>query len=230
MKQSCFIFLHPSSLTLHPSSLPMSLSLSTPVLELSKQGIARLGAPTARKLALALASASDKRDASEATVEDLLNYLPMRYEDRSNLARIADLSDGTEASLELYVRVAGGEILLLGGALGAGKTVFVKGLAAALGVDPDEVSSPSFTLVNRYDEGRLTLYHLDLYRLAEGPGAAHAVELEELLSDERAVIVIEWAERMGRYRLPPSTFRVHIDGDGEDPRRIRITHAADPEG
>ena len=46
------------------------------------------------------------------------------------------------------------------------------------------------------------LYHLDLYRLAEGPAAAHAVELEELLADERAVIVIEWAERMGNYRLP----------------------------
>ncbi len=86
----------------------MSLSLTTPVLELSKHAIARLGAPTARKLALALANASDKRDASEATIEDLLNYLPMRYEDRSNLARIADLSDGVEASLELYVRVAGG--------------------------------------------------------------------------------------------------------------------------
>jgi ATP-dependent DNA helicase RecG len=86
----------------------MSLSLTTPVLELSKQGVSRLGAATARKLALALASSSGKRDAGEATVEDLLNYLPMRYEDRSNLARIADLSDGTEASLELYVRVAGG--------------------------------------------------------------------------------------------------------------------------
>ncbi|MCA1632350.1 MAG: ATP-dependent DNA helicase RecG [Acidobacteria bacterium] len=86
----------------------MSLSLTTPVLELSKQGVARLGAATARKLGLALAVGSGKRDAGEVSVEDLLNYLPMRYEDRSNLARIADLSDGVEASLELYVRVAGG--------------------------------------------------------------------------------------------------------------------------
>jgi tRNA threonylcarbamoyladenosine biosynthesis protein TsaE len=123
----------------------------------------------------------------------------------------------------------GGEVLLLSGTLGAGKTVFTKGLAAGLGLDPAEVSSPSFTLVNRHGEGRLVLYHLDLYRLAEGPGAAHAVELEELLADERAVIVIEWAERMGRYRLPETTWRVHIDGDGEDPRRIRITRAADTE-
>ncbi|MDT7689285.1 MAG: tRNA threonylcarbamoyladenosine biosynthesis protein TsaE [Acidobacteriota bacterium] len=122
-------------------------------------------------------------------------------------------------------RLAGGEILLLSGTLGAGKTVFAKGLAAGLGLDASEVSSPSFTLVNRYGEGRLVLYHLDLYRLAEGASAAHAVELDELLADESAVIVIEWAERMGRYRLPPTVWRVHIEGDGEDPRRIRITRA-----
>ncbi len=85
----------------------MSLSLSTPILTLPKFGIERLGQQTARRLALALASVAGKRDASEATVEDLLHYLPMRYEDRSNLARIVDLTDGVEASLELYVRVAG---------------------------------------------------------------------------------------------------------------------------
>jgi ATP-dependent DNA helicase RecG len=85
----------------------MSLSLDTPVLHLSEQGITRLGAQTARRLALAVANVTGKADAGEVTVEDLLNYLPMRYEDRSNLARIADLTDGVEASLDLYVRVAG---------------------------------------------------------------------------------------------------------------------------
>jgi ATP-dependent DNA helicase RecG len=67
-----------------------------------------MGAQTARRLALALANVSGKSDAGEVSVEDLLNYLPMRYEDRSNLSRIADLADGVEASLDLYVRVAGG--------------------------------------------------------------------------------------------------------------------------
>ncbi|MGH9902298.1 MAG: tRNA (adenosine(37)-N6)-threonylcarbamoyltransferase complex ATPase subunit type 1 TsaE, partial [Pyrinomonadaceae bacterium] len=119
--------------------------------------------------------------------------------------------------------LAGGEILLLDGPLGAGKTVFVKGVAAALGIEVDEVTSPSFTLVNRYDGGRLTLYHLDLYRLDEGHGAAHAVDLDELLTDERAVIVIEWAERMGRYPLPPTVWRVSISGDGEEPRHIEVS-------
>jgi len=132
-----------------------------------------------------------------------------------------------EAGRRVGERLAGGEILLLSGTLGAGKTVFVKGLAAGLGLDAAEVSSPSFTLVNRHAEGRLVLYHLDLYRLAEGPAAAHAVELDELLADERAVIVIEWAERLGHYRLPASVWRVHIEGDGEDPRRITIKSGAD---
>jgi ATP-dependent DNA helicase RecG len=86
----------------------MLLSLDTPVLQLAEHGIPRLGAQTARRLALALANVSGKSDAGEVSVEDLLNYLPMRYEDRSNLSRIADLEDGVEASLDLYVRVAGG--------------------------------------------------------------------------------------------------------------------------
>jgi ATP-dependent DNA helicase RecG len=84
------------------------ITLNTPIVELYRFGIPRFGQGMARKLGLALASLAAKTDATEATVEDLLNYLPMRYEDRSNLARIENLSDGTEASLELYVRVAGG--------------------------------------------------------------------------------------------------------------------------
>jgi ATP-dependent DNA helicase RecG len=86
----------------------MSLTLDTPVLHLAEHGIARLGVQMSRRLALALAHVAGKADAGEVTVEDLLNYLPMRYEDRSNMARIADLTDGVEASLDLYVRVAGG--------------------------------------------------------------------------------------------------------------------------
>lgn len=127
-----------------------------------------------------------------------------------------------ELGAQVGQHLAGGEIILLSGALGAGKTVFVKGMAGALGMDTDEVTSPSFTLVNRYDDGRLTLYHLDLYRLNEGATAAHAVDLDELLTDERAVIVIEWAERMGRYPLPSPVYRIQITGDGDEPREIVI--------
>src|SRR5262245_66418259 len=123
---------------------------------------------------------------------------------------------------QVGARLDGGEILLLSGPLGAGKTIFVKGICAALGVAEEDVTSPSFTLVNPH-AGRLQLYHLDLYRLDEGASAAHAVDLDDLLADDTSVIVIEWAERMGSYPLPEnSVWRVEIAGDGDDPRRIDI--------
>src|SRR6202022_4023790 len=104
-------------------------------------------------------------------------------------------------TFELGVRIGrqlrGGEILLLDGPLGAGKTVLVKGIARALGLDEEEVTSPSFTLVNPH-QGRLLLYHIDLYRLDEGASAAHAVDLDEILTDERAVVIIEWGDRLGQ--------------------------------
>ena len=118
-------------------------------------------------------------------------------------------------------QLAGGEVLLLSGPLGAGKTIFVKGLAGSLGIDAEEVTSPSFTLVNPYT-GRLRLFHIDLYRLDRGALAAHAVDLDELLMDEQAVIVIEWAERLGRYHLPANVWRITISGDGDEPREISI--------
>ena len=126
-----------------------------------------------------------------------------------------------ELGFDIGKQLSGGEIILLRGPLGAGKTLLVKGMAHALGVDEDDVSSPSFTLVNPYD-GRLRLYHIDLYRLDEGASAAHAVDLDELLSDEHAVIVIEWAERMGHYPLPPTAWTISITGDGDAPRTISI--------
>lgn len=125
---------------------------------------------------------------------------------------------------QLGEQLNGGEILLLSGSLGAGKTVFVKGIAEALGIEPEEVTSPSFTLVNPYS-GRLQLYHLDLYRLDTGPAAAHAVDLGELLTDDKAVIVIEWAERLGSYPLPGTVLNIEISGDGDEPRSIAISRA-----
>lgn len=115
----------------------------------------------------------------------------------------------------------GGEIILLDGPLGAGKTMLVKGIASALGIDQEDVTSPSFTLVNPH-YGRLLLYHIDLYRLDEGATAAHAVDLDEILTDEKAVVIIEWAERLGRYPLPQNFWRISLNGDGDEPRRITL--------
>lgn len=86
----------------------MKLNLQTSLLDLHKYEIANLSVAMARKLALAVASFVYKNELAEVTVEDLLNYFPMRYEDRSNLLPIDELTDGQEASVELYARVAGG--------------------------------------------------------------------------------------------------------------------------
>lgn len=133
-----------------------------------------------------------------------------------------DESETFAIGKQLGSQLRGGEILLLDGPLGAGKTIFVKGLAAGLDVDADEVTSPSFTLVNPY-RGRLPIFHIDLYRLDAGATAAHAVDLDELLGDESAVIVIEWAARLGRYPLPPCVWHVKIQGDGDAARNIVIS-------
>src|SRR5688572_4329922 len=89
-------------------AMPSAISLDTPVEDLHKFRIARLGENPSRKLASALASQVHKRNRSEATVDDLLTYLPMRYEDRSRTAAIIDLQDGLEASLDLTVTHAHG--------------------------------------------------------------------------------------------------------------------------
>ncbi|MEO6390927.1 MAG: tRNA (adenosine(37)-N6)-threonylcarbamoyltransferase complex ATPase subunit type 1 TsaE [Pyrinomonadaceae bacterium] len=115
-----------------------------------------------------------------------------------------------------------GDVVLLSGQLGAGKTVFTKGIAAALGVHADEVHSPSFTLVNFYP-GALPLYHIDLYRLNASAETAYAVDLDEILQDASAVVVIEWAERLGNFPLPATVWRVSIEGDGDEPRSICIS-------
>lgn len=118
--------------------------------------------------------------------------------------------------------LAGGEIVLLSGELGAGKTLFVKGVLSALRFDEAEVTSPSFTLVNVY-EARLKVFHIDLYRLNDGAAAGYAVDLDEILRDEQAVVLIEWAERLRDFPLPEKIIKITIAGDGDEPRRISIS-------
>jgi tRNA threonylcarbamoyladenosine biosynthesis protein TsaE len=112
----------------------------------------------------------------------------------------------------------GGEVVLLSGELGAGKTAFVRGLAGGLGVDPDEVASPTFVLLTSHP-GRLTLHHADLYRL-RGGGDDRELGLEEL-PGPRGVLAVEWAERLSACPWP-RVLRVSLEHAGGDDRRIRI--------
>ncbi len=120
----------------------------------------------------------------------------------------------------LAASLAPGSVVLLFGDLGAGKTAFVRGMAAGLGVDPADVSSPTFTLIQEYrraGRGVTALYHVDLYRL-EG-AEIDDLGLDELTSSG-AVAAIEWAEKLAR--PVRGAVRVYITEDGEDGRRIEI--------
>jgi tRNA threonylcarbamoyladenosine biosynthesis protein TsaE len=108
-----------------------------------------------------------------------------------------------------------GDLLVLSGDLGAGKTVFAQGVARGLGV-PDQVTSPTFALVQTYD-GRLLLHHLDVYRL-EHVNEALDLGLAEMLDDD-AVVLIEWGETIAPV-LPHQYLEVHLSHGTSNDRRL----------
>ncbi|MGB7202528.1 MAG: tRNA (adenosine(37)-N6)-threonylcarbamoyltransferase complex ATPase subunit type 1 TsaE [Pyrinomonadaceae bacterium] len=116
----------------------------------------------------------------------------------------------------------GGEVVLLYGGLGVGKTLLTKGILDALDYDIDEVTSPSFTLVNLYKTAKFDVYHIDLWRLDSNTDAAEAVGLSEILEKENIVTIIEWADRLGEISLAGNVLRVFIEGDGDEPRHVTI--------
>jgi tRNA threonylcarbamoyladenosine biosynthesis protein TsaE len=109
-------------------------------------------------------------------------------------------------------------VVLLIGNLGAGKTTLAKGIVQGLGAaSPDEVSSPTFTLIHEYGEGRV--YHIDLYRLEE-PREVATLGLEELF-DRDAVVLIEWGERFPQL-MPDDRVEIHIRATEDDSREIEV--------
>ena len=113
----------------------------------------------------------------------------------------------------------GGEVIELLSDLGGGKTAFVRGLARGMG-SSDMVRSPSFTLSNQYQAGKLTLYHFDFYRL-DTPGIMER-ELAEILEDPHAVVVIEWGGSAAAV-LPPDRLMVQIKPTGETSRQFHFS-------
>ena len=126
--------------------------------------------------------------------------------------------DETQAvARDLAARLKPGDVVLLSGKLGTGKTAFVRGLAVGLEIDPEAVSSPTFTLVHEYRGGRLVLYHADLYRLDSATTAD--LGLEET-SVEAAVLAIEWHDRLTH--VMPGAIDVVMELTGETTRRITV--------
>jgi tRNA threonylcarbamoyladenosine biosynthesis protein TsaE len=110
-------------------------------------------------------------------------------------------------------------VVLLIGNLGAGKTTLAKGIINGLGVaEPEDVTSPTFTLIHEYGEGRV--YHIDLYRLDRAEQVA-TLGLDEIF-DREAVVLIEWGERFP-HLLPDGRIAIRIESLNEDSRRIEIT-------
>jgi len=132
----------------------------------------------------------------------------------------------TEAlAAELARTLRGGECVALHGDLGAGKTQFVRGLVRGLGGNPRAVSSPTFVLLNVYDAGRLTVYHLDAYRVS-GAEDFESIGFAELL-EQGGVVVVEWAGRV-KDLLPADRIEVRIEPLGGDRRRIEVDHNPPP--
>jgi tRNA threonylcarbamoyladenosine biosynthesis protein TsaE len=125
-------------------------------------------------------------------------------------------------------RLKAGDAVLLHGGLGAGKTLLTKGVMNALEFAVDEVTSPSFTLVNHYRTPALDVFHIDLWRIEAGAHAAFDVGLDEILEQNNSVVVIEWAEKLANHRFPSRVFNVKIEGDGDEPRSVTIQSDCGP--
>jgi tRNA threonylcarbamoyladenosine biosynthesis protein TsaE len=113
----------------------------------------------------------------------------------------------------------GGDVLALTGELGAGKTLLTRGIASGLGITAEQVTSPTFTLIQTY-EGRFPVIHVDLYRL-EDPSAILQLGLEDYFTPQN-IVIIEWADRLLQI-LPPDYLALHLEhGDTETIRHLTI--------
>ena len=109
--------------------------------------------------------------------------------------------------------------ILLYGDLGAGKTSFTRGLTAGFGLEQvDDVSSPTFTLINEY-AGRAKIYHIDLYRIETG--RLDGLGLDEIFDNPQAAVIVEWAERLGKFETPGAV-KVFLEYVDEGSRRIDV--------
>ena len=129
-------------------------------------------------------------------------------------------TETAQVGRDLAATLSAGSIVLLFGDLGSGKTAFVRGLAEGLGVASGDVSSPTFTIMQEYRNGRLPLFHVDLYRL-DDPREIDDLGLEEIGAG--GVLSIEWAEKLRR--VPREAILVRIEQGEDDSRTLTITQS-----
>lgn len=135
------------------------------------------------------------------------------------LLRTASATQTQEAAAVLAELAEGGDVILLAGDLGAGKTTFTQGFGRALGIT-DPITSPTFTLARQY-QGRLMLHHLDVYRF-DSNLEVFDVGLAELIDDRASVTVIEWGDAI-RTELPLAVLEIELRlGDDDDERHISL--------
>lgn len=136
--------------------------------------------------------------------------------------RSRSIAQTESIAADLASTLTGGTCIALEGDLGAGKTQFVRGLVRGLGAT-DRVTSPTFVLLNIYGTGRLTVYHLDAYRV-HGTDDFQTIGFSELL-EQNGVVVVEWASRI-KSLLPPDTIDIQLTALSPRIREIRITPRA----
>ena len=135
------------------------------------------------------------------------------------------ITNSAEETIELGRKLAAEldppKLVLLRGDLGAGKTTMVKGIAEAFeAASQDDVTSPTFTLIHEYRGPEVSVYHIDLYRI-DTPRELETLGLDELISDERNVVLIEWGEKFPKL-VAEKDVEIVIDRTGPDSRRITV--------
>ena len=135
-----------------------------------------------------------------------------------NMVTTKSAAETRELGKQLAVQLKAGDVILLEGDLGAGKSEFARGVAKGLGVT-ETVTSPSFTILNVYESGKLPLYHFDWYRL-ESEEELYELGMDEYLGGD-GIAVVEWAERCPD-AVPEDCIRIRLEATGEETRRITV--------
>lgn len=171
----------------------------------------------------------DKQDGCEVDISHSVHPVYSALE--RIMQRISPTPDDTfELGREIGASLTPGHVVLLYGGLGAGKTLLTKGILGAMDFDVNEVTSPSFTLVNKYKTREFDVYHIDLWRVDDGHDPVTSVGLDEIVEDDDVVTIIEWADRLGDRKVVGNVIKIRIQGEGDEPRKITVSdaHAGDP--